>query len=218
MPPQLRASIACVAWATRSGVARTLTPDILAHMRKGSVCRKIRHTFDVPGHAHELTFSCYRGLALLGRDRTRRWMIESLVRAREHGLCALWAYVIMPEHVHVLLRPATDITVAQMLKAIKQPVSRRAMDHLRQYSPTWLDKLVVARPSGRAEHRFWQQGGGYDRNIIDPKAALAVIDYLHANPVRRGLVARATDWPWSSVRWYAGMDGAMLAMDHPAIL
>src|SRR5262249_48785979 len=65
----------------------------------------------------------------------------------------------------------------------------------------------------RLRHRFWQPGGGYDRNITSAAALRAVIDYIHANPVRRGLVARAEDWEWSSARWYAGLRPVKLEMD-----
>jgi hypothetical protein len=62
-------------------------------------------------------------------------------------------------------------------------------------------------------HRFWQPGGGYDRNITSSEALRAVIDYIPANPVRRGLVARAEDWEWSSARWYAQLLPVKLEMD-----
>ncbi len=68
----------------------------------------------------------------------------------------------------------------------------------------------------RGEHRFWQQGGGYDRNIAKPEVAWASVAYIHGNPVRRGLVAADVDWPWSSAGWYAGDRDVKLAMDaHP---
>jgi hypothetical protein len=41
-----------------------------------------------------------------------------------------------------------------------------------------------------------------------------MIDYIHNNPVRRGLVSQATDWPWSSARFYAGAKDAALSMDR----
>ena len=50
--------------------------------------------------------------------------------------------------------------------------------------------------------RFWQEGPGYDRNLTRPAMALAAIDYLHNNPVRRGLVKEPLDWKWSSARYY----------------
>ncbi|HEX2475460.1 MAG TPA: hypothetical protein VHK01_11970 [Lacipirellulaceae bacterium] len=49
--------------------------------------------------------------------------------------------------------------------------------------------------------RFWQEGPGYDRNVTTPAVIEAAIEYIHMNPVRRGLVKRAVDWKWSSASW-----------------
>jgi putative transposase len=51
---------------------------------------------------------------------------------------------------------------------------------------------------------FWQSGGGYDRNIESTSVLLAAIHYIHLNSVRKGLVERCEDWPWSSAAFYAG--------------
>ena len=61
--------------------------------------------------------------------------------------------------------------------------------------------LLRQRP-GVSRFRYWQEGPGYDRNLSEPRTLLAAIDYLHANPVRRGLVQAAIDWRWSRVRHY----------------
>ena len=66
---------------------------------------------------------------------------------------------------------------------------------------------------GTVHYRFRQRGGGDDRNIREPATLRAMIDYLRNNPVRRGLVGEATDWPWSSARFYADMDEVALEMD-----
>ena len=62
--------------------------------------RKRRRRYDEPGHARELTFSCYRHFQFLSRDRTRHWFVEALETARKKWAFDLWAYVLMPEHVH----------------------------------------------------------------------------------------------------------------------
>jgi putative transposase len=127
----------------------------------------------------------------------------------------LWAYVIMPEHVHLLVFPAHDgYSISDLLKSIKQPVARKAINYLRINAPDRLETLRVTWPAGRVEHRFWEQGGGYDRNIYTPKAAWGSVEYLHLNPVRRGLVGCDTDWAWSSARCYAGMAGVELPVDN----
>jgi len=178
--------------------------------------RKLRRAWNEPGHVHELTFSCHKRWPLLANERTRGWFIEALDQARRRWDFALWAYVIMPEHVHLLICPRNSAyDISTILKAIKQPVSQRAAAFLRDHNPQWLKRLRVNRPNGRIEYRFWQQGGGYDRNVIHEATAGTCVEYLHANPVRRELCATPTDWYWSSARWYAGLAGVTLVMDEP---
>jgi len=150
----------------------------------------------------------------MDKTRTRLWFIEAIDVARRRWDFDLWAYVIMPEHVHLLLLPRRiNYQVATILKAIKQPVARKALAYIRSESPRWLERLKIERPNGRLEYRFWQQGGGYDRNIHQAKTAWSVVEYIHNNPVRRGLADYPTDWEWSSARWYAGDENVRLEMD-----
>ena len=172
-----------------------------------------RRTYDEPGHAHELTFSCYHGFCFLAKDRTRIWLAEAIEQARRETRFDLWAWVFMPEHVHLVIRPNTESPgVAAIRREIKQPVARRALSHLRRHAPHWLDRLAVRR-GDRTVFRFWQKGAGYDRNVTEPKTLLSMIDYLHLNPVRRGLVERATDWEWSSARQIMGGECGPLRAD-----
>jgi len=176
--------------------------------------RKRCRRYDEPGHAHALTFSCYRRLPLLSKDRTRRWLIEAIDEARSLACFDLWAYVIMPEHAHLLLVPrSTTGGISQILWRIKRPVGRKAIAFLDSTSPGWLNRLTVVGPDGARERRFWQAGGGYDRNIVKPETAWKLVEYLHLNPVRRGLVERPEDWEWSSARWYAGIRPVQLEID-----
>ncbi|QDT37715.1 hypothetical protein [Stratiformator vulcanicus] len=92
-----------------------------------------RRTSNTPGHAHELTFSCFRRLPLLSRERNCSWLAESIDAARERLRFHLRAYVFMLEHVHLIVKPsAPDYDMGSIRTAIKSPVSKRAVD--------WLDK------------------------------------------------------------------------------
>lgn len=177
--------------------------------------QKSRQAWDEPGHAHFLTYSCFQKLPLLGRERTRQWVIEAFESTRNALDVDLWAYVIMPEHVHVLLHPRrANYHMKDILIALKRPVSDAARKYLEQTNQhAWLKRLSVIYPS-REVFRFWQPGGGYDRNIFRTRSIPAVIDYLHANPVRRGLVATPTEWQWSSARFWAGAADVPLRMDE----
>jgi len=161
-----------------------------------------RTNYNLPGHAHELTFSCYRRYPFLSKDRTRQWLADAINNACAQYHYLLWAYVIMPEHVHLLVRPEVrDYDIARFRGAIKEPVGRQAMAYLEGNAPGWLPRVTRKR-RGRTERLFWQPGGGYDRNIDNPTTLRPMIDYIHMNPVRRGLVEMPWEWKWSSAAWY----------------
>jgi putative transposase len=161
-----------------------------------------RRAINEPGHAHELTFSCYRRFRFLSAERPCRWLAEAIDRARTKHDFALWAFVFMPDHAHLIIHPRRPgYSISAILQAIKQPVGRRAVAYLEAHAPHWLPRITRHR-GGAAERRFWQSGGGYDRNVEEPRTLWSMIDYVHLNPVRRGLVARTADWRWSSAGWF----------------
>jgi putative transposase len=113
-------------------------------------------------------------------------------------------YVIMPEHAHVLIWPTEPVyNVSLILSSIKQSVAKRALLHVQRSAPAFLARMEDRQPNGEVHYRFWQRGGGYDRNIVQPKSAYQQIEYIHQNPVRRSLCQRPEDWPWSSAADYA---------------
>jgi putative transposase len=139
---------------------------------------------------------------------------ESIKDARRTLDVALWAFVFMPEHTHVILyprRPCYDM--AAILKAIKEPVGRRGVSYIAEHAPAWLPRITRQR-GRRTERLFWQSGGGFDRNIWEPRVLMSMIDYLHLNPVRRGLVTRPSEWRWSSAGWFEGAPTCDLMPDR----
>ena len=175
---------------------------------------KTRRSYNTPGHAHFLTYSCQHRVPLLSSDRVRRWVVESIEAVRREHDTAVWAYVVMPEHVHVLLRPrGLEYEVSRLLGALKRPVSARAKAWMTEHDPAWLERMTVRR-GDRSVFRFWQAGGGFDRNVWEQRGIHEIVGYIHANPVRRGLVEKPTDWEWSSARFWAGMEGVVMKMDR----
>jgi len=180
--------------------------------------RKQCRRYDVPGDAHFLTFSCFRRQPLLSRDRSRQWMVNAIRLGQAKSMYDLWAYVIMPEHVHLLILPHKEVRISSILTTIKQSISKCAIKWLKQNAPEFLDRMEDVQPNGKRHHRFWQRGGGYDRNLRSVRDIHEKIRYIHENPVRRGLVERAIDWKWSSaVAWLTGTDDP-LALDRESVL
>ncbi|MEW5994215.1 MAG: transposase [Candidatus Zixiibacteriota bacterium] len=153
--------------------------------------------FNSPGHAHELTFSCYRNRPFLIDEQTCQYLADAVNQARDKHCLKIWAYVFMPDHVHLLLYPESeDYSMSSVLLTIKQSVARRVLIHVRKHRPALLKQFATGHRS--KPYHFWQDGGGYDRNLTNRTAILKAVDYIHNNPVRKGLVSSPGEWKWSS--------------------
>jgi putative transposase len=183
--------------------------------------RKKLKRYHEPGDSHELTFSTYQHLNLITNDLWRSMLCRSIDRAIENHKYRLIAFVLMPDHVHLLVYP-TDVKPGELpdldvlLSAIKRPFSYRIKQLLIAENSPLVERLTVMERPGKPAFRFWQEGAGYDRNLKSTKALGNSIAYIHNNPVRAGLVARARDWKWSSARWYES-DGREVDPDLPTI-
>ena len=167
--------------------------------------KQVRHYHD-PGHCHELTFSCFERRPLLTNDHWRALFSVAVERATLRHDYDLTAFVYMPEHVHLLVRPGPDAsTIDRLLFAIKRPFSFRIKQELERSNASLLKQLMIRQRPGVETFRYWQKVPGYDRNLDRAQTVLTAIDYIHRNPVRRGLVERSIDWQWSSARWHEGL-------------
>jgi putative transposase len=165
--------------------------------------RKRIHHYDEPGHARELTFSCYKQMPLLVNDAWLAMLAMSVDHAIEGHKYRLAAFVFMPEHVHMIVCPEDGADgIDALLKAVKRPFSYRIKQILVESGNPLLDSLTVQQRPGVTTFRFWQEGPGYDRNLVKASTTRESINYLHNNPIRRGLVQSAVDWKWSSARYY----------------
>ncbi|HUU45816.1 MAG TPA: transposase, partial [Acidobacteriota bacterium] len=120
-----------------------------------------RTTYNLPNHAHYLTFSCYRRQQLLTNALLRRLLLTLWQEARSKAHFSIWAYVIMPEHVHLLVYPREeDYAMSRILRILKEPFTRWLVGHWSATAPHMLERIRVRRGT-RLLHRFWQEGGGY---------------------------------------------------------
>jgi putative transposase len=167
------------------------------------------------GSSRYITASCYRRMQLMGTPRIRDVFAQALEESRAKWDFKLAAWVAMPEHFHMILWPGprTDPAtpdLAKILHDFKSQLAQRIIARWRQLEAPVLRILID--PRGRA--RFWQRGGGFDRNIRSEDELAREVAYIHHNPVKRGLVTSAIDWPWSSARWYAGFTDGPVQV-HP---
>ncbi|MBA7653321.1 hypothetical protein ES703_61169 [subsurface metagenome] len=181
-------------------------------MLNGKIYTKRCHRYNVAGNAHELTFSCYNNRPFLLAERICKYLVDSIISSREKHKFDLWAYVFMPNHVHLLICPRKpQYSISDMLLSIKQPVSHKAANFLKNNNPDGL-KYLATDQLHRPYH-FWQKGGGYDRNITKVKTIIDSVHYLHSNPVRKGLVESVEQWYYSSAADWQGTRKGPIPID-----
>jgi putative transposase len=131
------------------------------------------------GDFHFVTFSCYRRQQYLGSVSGRELFERSLETMRLRYDFVVAGYVVMPEHVHLLVSEPKGAVLSKALQALKLSVARR-----------------------RTERPFWQVRY-YDFNVFTQQKRSEKILYMQKNPVARGLVSAPEEWAWSSYRHYA---------------
>ena len=138
------------------------------------------------GQSHFITFTCYHRYCYFTSAPVYELFPLCLDGMRHKFRMYVYGYVVMPEHVHLLMNEPKIATVDRVIQALKLSVAKRSRTH-----------------------PFWQSRY-YDFNVWNPEKTTEKLRYMHRNPVARGLVAKPEDWAWSSFRHYAtGLEGAV---------
>jgi putative transposase len=178
------------------------------HLRAGVIVAKVGHfrgsenpdtlnslmpsglkRFQREGDDHFITFSCYRREPYLAASTSKDVFLDSLELTRRRYNFEVLGYVIMPEHIHLLVSEPlgeldAEVPLSKALQSLKLSVSKR----------------LSPRP-------FWQTRY-YDFNVFTHNKRVEKLKYMHRNPVTRGLVEKAEDWPWSTYRHYRNNEPA----------
>jgi putative transposase len=169
------------------------------------------HRYYEAGYSHFITTSCYQRLPLLGSPRNRDLFLRVLEQVRRRYRFTVVGYVIMPEHVHLLLTEPERGNPCVVMQAIKQGFARRLLSRLRKKNHC--EQLSLW--SGPVERgRIWQPRF-YDFVVFSEKKRIEKLRYIHRNPVKRGLVLEPDQWPWSSYRHYAYDEAGVVVVNEP---
>jgi putative transposase len=148
------------------------------------------------GDLHFLTFSCYRRRALLGTAKARNAFLGALREVRAKYEFALASYVIMPEHVHLMISEPAVGNPSTVIHSLKLRVSKRLRRKRRNRSSAQRS-FAFSEAAESSAAQFWQRRF-YDFNVYSARKRREKLEYMHRNPVTRQLVKDPKDWVWSS--------------------
>ena len=186
-----------------------LQPCVFNTIKMGKLVR-----FNFPNNIHFVTTSCYNRLPLFSSDDMKAIFIQAVIRVRNKYGFKLFGYVIMPEHVHLLIQTENDKTVSDVMREVKQMCAFNVLQILkRNKTKSLLEKL--RKSTGRDtenKYSFWKPRF-YDFNIYTVKKFKEKLDYCHKNPVTRGLVNDPSKWRFSSYINYYLNDNSVISID-----
>jgi putative transposase len=155
------------------------------------------HRYYGAGDLHFITCSCYHREPLLGTPRRRDLFLSVLEQVRQRYEFVVVGYVVMPEHIHLLISEPQRKNPSTVMQALKLGFARRVLAQTRRRRNP-LQARLFAMP---LQH-IWQKRF-YDFNVWTARKRVEKLRYMHRNPVQRGLVASPEMWPWSSFRAYS---------------
>ena len=147
-------------------------------------------------HLHFITNSCYQRRPLLGTARARDYFLSVFEQTRQRYRFVVVGYVVMPEHVHLLITEPEIGSPSTVMQVLKQRTAKALLPKRKRRDPH--RRKLFGEETRRA---FWQ-ARFYDFNVWSTKKRVEKLRYMHRNPVKRGLVESPEQWRWSSYRHY----------------
>jgi len=132
-----------------------------------------------PPGTYFVTFETWRRKRLFVVEPYVRLFVQTLYHYRREGRFQVHAFVVMPEHVHLLFTPAHNVTLEHAVQLIKGGYSH-------EFGITF------------GKHKEVWQRGFTDHRIRDARDFEAHVEYIHQNPVKRGLVEKPSDYRYCS--------------------
>jgi putative transposase len=158
-----------------------------------------------PEYPYFITSSVVEGYPLFAIPAATQIVLDALLFLQEKRNTRLYAYVIMENHIHLVLQ--SDELPSRM-QAFKSWTARAIIDLLTDNGHyLHLSKLRKAKNPSHTDsvHQFWQEGY-HPKHIYGDRMMIQKIEYIHQNPVKRGYVDREEEWRYSSARNYLGLD------------
>lgn len=168
-----------------------------------------------PDHLYFITTSAIRHIHLFQSDVMKRILVDSLNTGRILGHYALFAFVIMPNHIHLLLRCLDKYSPSDVVREYKKATANLV---LRQLECEGNDELLwqlaeSVRHSTRKSYAIWREE--YQaKNVYSAQYLRQKLDYIHNNPLQPHwhLADCPECFPWSSARFYAGTGRALIPL------
>lgn len=171
--------------------------------------------FHIDGHIYYVTTILYNRLNLFTCSSYVIPLIDSLNFYRYQHQCKLLGYVIMPDHIHLMLWPQTEDGLSTFMRDFKKFTAVRLIRQAEAERKT--DILTAFAEAGqeteRSQNKVWQDSY-WDKNVYSERFLRQKLNYIQRNPLRSRLVTDAAIYPYSSYRNYVAGDDSLIEIDR----
>lgn len=158
-----------------------------------------------------ITMTVHQWVDVFTREYYKQIMLDSLIYCQKEKGLQIQSYVIMTNHVHMIVR-ATTISLSDVLrdmkkftaKAIYKAIEENASESIK----AWMLRLLT-----KDEHIWFWQEGNHAEEIFSEEFFKVKLNYIHQNPVRAGIVIKEEEYLYSSAGWYYGIPNQLLSIN-----
>ncbi len=170
-----------------------------------------------PDRAYFITITTVKWVDLFTRLEQKKIIVDSLRHCQEKKGLGIYAFVIMPSHIHMMCSSNTETNLAAIIGDFKKFTSKKIIETIiigKESRREWLLKMfsdACGHLKRKQEYKVWQDGY-HGKELITNGFIHQKLNYIHENPVTDGIVERAEEYYYSSARNYAGLDGVLEAI------
>ena len=172
-----------------------------------------KYKFHNPEGIYFVTWSVIRWIDVFTRSHYREIMLESFRYCQNEKGLKIHAWVIMTNHLHMIVSAAEGYLLENIMRDLKKYTSSQMIKAIRENHiesrKEWMLKAFEEegkKNSNNTYYQFWQQDN-HPVELIDNKMMEQKLEYIHNNPVEQGFVNKAEDYPWSSILNYENKKG-----------
>ena len=168
-----------------------------------------------PSHAYYITTVVYDRLSVFTRPSTIIPLFDSLNYYRAQLHMRVLGYVVMPDHMHLLLWPRQKDDMETFMRSLKTYTAKRIVRQAEaEQRRDWLTAFARAgKETGRSTHKVWQDDF-WEVVVVSDRFVRQKLNYIHRNPVRRGLVRAPEEYVYSSYRSYVYDEEWLIELDR----
>lgn len=171
--------------------------------------------FHIAGHTYYITTVVYNRLPIFTRSSFVIPLLDSLNFYRYKQSFKILGYVVMPDHMHLMIWPYDKATPSDIMRDYKEFTSKRIVRQAEvEGAEAWLTAFRTAgEETRRANSKVWQDSY-WDVNVYSEHVLRQKLTYIHRNPVRAGLVEKPEAYPYSSYRNYEYGEEWLIEVDQ----